>query len=45
MAFTSKISNIINGKIGSAVSGAMGQALSLANQGQSTKLAAKLLSK
>jgi hypothetical protein len=45
MAFTSKISNIIKGKIGSAVSGAMGQALSLANQGQSTKLAAKLLSK
>ena len=45
MAFTSKISNIIKGKVGSAVSGAMGQALSLANQGQSTKLAAKLLSK
>ena len=49
MAFTSKISNIINGKIGSAVSGAIsgtiGQALSLASQGQSTKLAARLLSK
>jgi hypothetical protein len=49
MAFTSKISNIIKGKIGSAVSGAIsgtiGQALSLANQGQSTKLAARLLSK
>jgi hypothetical protein len=49
MAFTSKISNIIKGKVGSAVSGAIsgtiGQALSLANQGQSTKLAARLLSK
>ena len=49
MAFTSKISNIIKGKIGSAVSGAIsgtiGQALSLASQGQSTKLAARLLSK
>ena len=49
MAFTSKISNIINGKIGSAISGAIsgtiGQALSLASQGQSTKLAARLLSK
>ena len=49
MAFTSKISNIIKGKVGSAVSGAIsgtiGQALSLASQGQSTKLAARLLSK
>ena len=49
MAWTSKVSNIIKGKIGNAVAGAIsgkiGQALSFANQGQSTKLAAKLLSK
>jgi len=49
MAWTSKVSNIIKGKIGNAVAGAVsgkiGQALSFANQGQSTKLAAKLLSK
>ena len=49
MAWTSKVSNIIKGKIGNAVAGAVsgkiGQALNFANQGQSTKLAAKLLSK
>ena len=49
MAWTSKVSNIIKGKIGNAVAGAVSgkisQALSFANQGQSTKLAAKLLSK
>ena len=49
MAWTSKVANIIKGKVGSAVAGAVtgkiGQALSFANQGQSTKLAAKLLGK
>jgi len=49
MAWTSKVSNIIKGKIGNAIAGAVSgkisQALSFANQGQSTKLAAKLLSK
>ena len=49
MAWTSKVANVIKGKIGSAVAGAVtgkiSQALSFANQGQSTKLAAKLLSK
>src|SRR6056300_643816 len=49
MAWTSKVANVIKGKIGSAVAGAVsgkiGQALNFANQGQSTKLAAKLLNK
>jgi len=49
MAWTSKVSNIIKGKIGSAVAGAVsnkiGQALNFANQGQNTKVAAKLLGK
>jgi hypothetical protein len=49
MAWTSKVSNIIKGKIGSAVAGAItgkiGQALNFANQGQNTKIAAKLLNK
>src|SRR5210317_59927 len=49
MAWTSKVANVIKGKIGSAVAGAVSgkisQALSFANQGQSTKLAAKLLGK
>ena len=49
MAWTSKISNVIKGKIqsavGGAISGAVGQALGFANQGQNTKIAAKLLNK
>ena len=49
MAWTSKVSNIIKGKIGSAAAGAItgkiGQALNFANQGQNTKIAAKLLNK
>ena len=49
MAWTSKVANVIKGKIGSAVAGAVsnkiGQALNFANQGQNTKVAAKLLSK
>jgi len=49
MAWTSKVSNIIKNKIGNAVTGAItgkiGQALNFANQGQNTKIAAKLLNK
>src|SRR5210317_587823 len=49
MAWTSKVANVIKGKIGSAVAGAVsnkiGQALNFANQGQNTKVAAKLLGK
>lgn len=49
MAWTSKVSNIIKGKIGNAVTGAItgkiGQALNFASQGQNTKIAAKLLNK
>ena len=47
MAWTSKVANVIKGRIGSAIAGAVGNKLmnSFASQGQTTKVAAKLLGK
>jgi len=47
MAWTSKVANVIKGRIGSAIAGAVGNKLmnSFAGQGQTTKVAAKLLGK
>ena len=45
MAWTSKIKNIVKGKIGNMVSGAIASKLSFASSGQTTKVAAKLLNK
>ena len=47
MSWTSKVANVIKGRIGSAIAGAVGNKLmnSFASQGQTTKVAAKLLGK
>ena len=47
MAWTSKVANIIKGRIGSAIAGAVGNKImnSFASQGQTSKVAAKLLGK
>ena len=47
MAWTSKVANVIKGKIGNAIVGAIGNKImsSFASQGQTSKIAAKLLSK
>ena len=47
MAWTSKVANIIKGKVASAVAGAIGSKIanSFADQGQTKKIAAKLLGK
>ncbi|SVE34620.1 uncharacterized protein METZ01_LOCUS487474, partial [marine metagenome] len=47
MGWTNKIANVIKGKIGNAVVGAIGNKLmsSFADQGQTKKIAAKLLNK
>ena len=47
MAWTSKVKNIIKGKIGNAIAGAVGNKImnSFASQGQTSKVAAKLLGK
>ena len=47
MAWTSKVANVIKGRIGSAIAGAVGNKImnSFASQGQTSKVAAKLLNK
>ena len=47
MGWTSKVANVIKGRIGSAVAGAVGNKImnSFASQGQTSKFAAKLLNK
>src|SRR5210317_576195 len=47
MAWTSKVANVIKGKIGNAIAGAVGNKImsSFASQEQTSKIAAKLLSK
>ena len=47
MAWTSKVANIIKGKVASAVAGAISNKIanSFADQGQTKKVAAKLLNK
>ena len=47
MAWTSKVANVIKGRIGSAVASAVGNKImsSFASQGQTSKVAAKLLNK
>ena len=47
MAWTSKVKNIIKGKIGNAIAGAVGNKImnSFASQGQTSKVAARLLGK
>ena len=47
MGWTSKVANVIKGRIGSAVAGAVGNKImsSFADQGQTKKIAAKLLNK
>ena len=47
MAWTNKVANVIKGKVGSMIAGAIGNKImsSFADQGQTKKIAAKLLSK
>ena len=47
MGWTNKIASVIKGKIGNAIVGAVGNKImsSFADQGQTKKIAAKLLSK
>ena len=47
MAWTSKVANVIKGRIGNAIAGAIGNKImsSFASQGQTSKIAAKLLNK
>ena len=45
MAWTNKVANIIKGKIGTMVASHIASKLSYASQGQTTKVAAKLLNK
>ena len=45
MAWTNKIANVIKGKIGTMVASSIASKLSFASQGQTTKVAAKLLNK
>ena len=45
MAWTSKVANIIKGKVGTMIGSSIANKLSFASSGQTTKVAAKLLNK